>query len=157
MRLLDTEPGHFVERDPRETTYAILSHTWDDGGEQSHKELKKIQKRYDLKVRCLRHATKNPKHPSPSPPECPPDASPLPMPTEGSSGAFAETPLENPSESHADEITTPRSLHSMEGDDSQDNTPAMTDARGSRLSQSSNALFEFVLLIFLRRLATSSS
>ena len=48
MRLLDTHTGQFVERDTREQglKYAILSHTWDAGGEQTHKELKKIQKRY---------------------------------------------------------------------------------------------------------------
>ncbi|EJF59955.1 HET-domain-containing protein, partial [Dichomitus squalens LYAD-421 SS1] len=28
MRLLDTKTGHFVEKDPKETEYAILSHTW---------------------------------------------------------------------------------------------------------------------------------
>ena len=53
MRLLDTETGHFVERDPRETTYAILSHTWDRlHGEQSYEQLKNIQSRYDSKSRA---------------------------------------------------------------------------------------------------------
>ncbi|TBU21976.1 hypothetical protein BD311DRAFT_706275 [Dichomitus squalens] len=47
MRLLDTETGRFVDRDPAHTTYAILSHTWDtSGGEQTHKQLRKILKRY---------------------------------------------------------------------------------------------------------------
>ncbi|KAM5531965.1 hypothetical protein V8D89_014365 [Ganoderma adspersum] len=46
MRLLDTETGQFVEADPRKTKYAILSHTWDPEGEQTHEELKKIQQRY---------------------------------------------------------------------------------------------------------------
>ncbi|KAM5531957.1 hypothetical protein V8D89_014357 [Ganoderma adspersum] len=46
MRLLDTETGQFVEADPQKTTYAILSHTWDQRGEQTHEELKKIQQRY---------------------------------------------------------------------------------------------------------------
>nr|VWP01208.1 Zn(2)-C6 fungal-type domain-containing protein [Ganoderma boninense] len=47
MRVLDTETGHFVEKDPEETRYAILSHTWDnEKGEQTYKELRKIQLRY---------------------------------------------------------------------------------------------------------------
>ena len=48
MRLLDTETGQFVEKDPEHTKYAILSHTWDTKqGEQTYEQLKKIQKRYD--------------------------------------------------------------------------------------------------------------
>ncbi|PIL34421.1 hypothetical protein GSI_03196 [Ganoderma sinense ZZ0214-1] len=53
MRLLDTHTGQFVEKDPspvqvwrEKVKYAILSHTWDADGEQTHKELMKIQKRY---------------------------------------------------------------------------------------------------------------
>ncbi|KAI1786361.1 heterokaryon incompatibility protein-domain-containing protein, partial [Ganoderma leucocontextum] len=47
MRLLDVETGQFVEKDPERTVYAILSHTWDtENGEQTYKELKKIQRRY---------------------------------------------------------------------------------------------------------------
>ena len=48
MRLLDTHTGQFVEKDPsdKETRYAILSHTWDQAGEQTYKQLKKIQKRH---------------------------------------------------------------------------------------------------------------
>ena len=38
MRLLDTETGHFVEKDPQNTKYAILSHTW-DREEQTCKQL----------------------------------------------------------------------------------------------------------------------
>ena len=48
MRLLDTETGQFVERDPKRTRYAILSHTWDTKGEQTYEELKKIQRRHKL-------------------------------------------------------------------------------------------------------------
>ena len=148
MRFLDTRTGAFVERDPEETRFAILSHTW-VGDEQSYTELREIQKRCDLKVQCPLHGTKKPAQPSPSP-ERLLDTSPLPIPTEGSSGASAETPLKNPSESHANEITTPsRSLHTMEGGDPQDDASAMTNARGSRLSRSLNTLFEFVLLVFL--------
>ncbi|TBU55771.1 hypothetical protein BD310DRAFT_670063 [Dichomitus squalens] len=48
MRLLDTETGQFVEKDPRETIYAILSHTWDHiHGEQTYDQLKGLQSRYD--------------------------------------------------------------------------------------------------------------
>ncbi|PIL34418.1 hypothetical protein GSI_03193 [Ganoderma sinense ZZ0214-1] len=52
MRLLDTRTGHFVEKDPKnsEFKYAILSHTWDANGEQTYKELKKIQKRYAIEA-----------------------------------------------------------------------------------------------------------
>ena len=45
MRFLDTTTGEFVERDPRRTRYAILSHTWGKG-EQTYEELKRIQQRY---------------------------------------------------------------------------------------------------------------
>lgn len=55
MRLLDTETGHFVEKDPQNTKYAILSHTW-DREEQTCKQLRKIQKRHPL---CL-HPTNSP-------------------------------------------------------------------------------------------------
>ena len=142
MRFLNTETCAFVELDPdpapkdqflRPTPppkFAILSHTWNIvEGEQSYKELKKIQKRYDLKVQCPRHGTKRSAQPSPSPPERPPDTSPLPIPTEGSSSAFAETSLRNPSESHADEITTPRSLRSTGGEDPQGNNSGLHVSR----------------------------
>ena len=48
MRLLDTYTGRFVEKDPRDvdTKYAILSHTWDRGGEQTYQQLQRIQARY---------------------------------------------------------------------------------------------------------------
>ena len=47
MRLLDTHTGHFVEKFPESTVYAILSHTWDaEGGEQKYEELRNIQRRY---------------------------------------------------------------------------------------------------------------
>ena len=48
MRFLDTYTCQFVEKDPKDedVRYAILSHTWDPAGEQTHKELKKIQKQY---------------------------------------------------------------------------------------------------------------
>ncbi|PIL28692.1 hypothetical protein GSI_08736 [Ganoderma sinense ZZ0214-1] len=47
MRFVDTKTGQFVEKDPGEVVYAILSHTWDKGnGEQTYKELEKIQQRY---------------------------------------------------------------------------------------------------------------
>ena len=52
MRLLDTHTGQFIEKDPKDdrTVFAILSHTWNRAGEQTFKELKKIQKRY---VPCM--------------------------------------------------------------------------------------------------------
>ncbi len=51
MRLLDTETGEFVQKDPRKDVnlkYAILSHTWDAEGEQTYQVLRNIQQRYDL-------------------------------------------------------------------------------------------------------------
>lgn len=55
MRLLDTETGQFVERDPEKrrvrerTVYAILSHTW-DAKEQTYGELRDIQRRYEART-----------------------------------------------------------------------------------------------------------
>ncbi|PIL28702.1 hypothetical protein GSI_08746 [Ganoderma sinense ZZ0214-1] len=46
MRLLDTLTGQFTDANLDETQYAILSHTWDEEGEQTYEELKKIQRRY---------------------------------------------------------------------------------------------------------------
>ena len=48
MRLLDTLIGQFVERNANNIEYyAILSHAWDnEKGEQTFKQLRKIQKRY---------------------------------------------------------------------------------------------------------------
>ena len=46
MRLLDTNTGQFEEKNPEETRYAILSHTWDEEGEQTYEQLRSIQRRY---------------------------------------------------------------------------------------------------------------
>ena len=46
MRFLDTTTCQFVERDPKEVKYAILSHTWDKNGEQTFQELRQIQDKY---------------------------------------------------------------------------------------------------------------
>lgn len=58
MRVLDTKTCQFIEIDPEALTfdentrkyqtpvYAILSHTWNADGEQTYKQLKKIQQRY---------------------------------------------------------------------------------------------------------------
>ncbi|TBU57952.1 HET-domain-containing protein [Dichomitus squalens] len=76
MRFVDTRTGEFVDRDPKATEYAtkyaILSHTWDIEGEQSYKELRKIQKRYDLKAQCPLHGYKSPPSSSTASPEDPP-------------------------------------------------------------------------------------
>ncbi|PIL28922.1 hypothetical protein GSI_08969 [Ganoderma sinense ZZ0214-1] len=56
MRLLDTETGQFVQKDPRKDVnlkYAILSHTWDPEGEQTYQVLWKIQQRNQPKPRSL--------------------------------------------------------------------------------------------------------
>ncbi len=47
MRVLDTYSGQFVEKDLFDTDHAILSHTWDNKGEHTYTQLKKIPKRYD--------------------------------------------------------------------------------------------------------------
>ncbi|TBU30325.1 hypothetical protein BD311DRAFT_738095 [Dichomitus squalens] len=53
MRLLDTHTGQFVQKDPKDpwirTEFAILSHTWNDAGEQDFQQLSKIQERYAAK------------------------------------------------------------------------------------------------------------
>ena len=59
MRFLDTRTGAFVERDPERTNFAILSHTWDAGGEQPFMKLSEIQRRYDLTASCPRHVTQD--------------------------------------------------------------------------------------------------
>ena len=43
MRCLDTVTCQFVDVDPSNEEYAILSHTWDRGGEQTYQDLRKIQ------------------------------------------------------------------------------------------------------------------
>ncbi|KAI1786351.1 HET-domain-containing protein [Ganoderma leucocontextum] len=87
MRLLDTETGQFVEKDPEKTVYAILSHTWDtEKGEQAYEELKKIQRRYGTRsdVPQSRPRPEGGTSPSPEqdrggpPPTPPPPSSQLP-------------------------------------------------------------------------------
>ena len=63
MRFLDTHTGQFVEMDPEDLEegvhperfinkkpyklkYAILSHTWNEMGEQTYQELRRIQEKY---------------------------------------------------------------------------------------------------------------
>ncbi len=83
MRLLDTETGQFVEKDPAdgETVYSILSHTWDiENGEQTYKELKKIQRRYGRGSRAAQSrpgglessTSSSPEHDRGGPPPTPP-------------------------------------------------------------------------------------
>ena len=65
MRFLDTLTGQFVEKNPMETLYAMLSHTSDrERGEQTYEQLKRIQKRYAPK-RQARSNTPPPHTPSP--------------------------------------------------------------------------------------------
>ncbi|TBU36689.1 hypothetical protein BD309DRAFT_1024137 [Dichomitus squalens] len=78
MRLLDTRTGQFVEKDPtnEDTVFAILSHTWDPTGEQSFKQLRKIQKQYATTAQPPPH---NPPGPQPPPwpvPQRPPAVHP---------------------------------------------------------------------------------
>ena len=81
MRFLDTRICAFVIRDPERAKFAILSHTWDAGGEQSYMKLSEIQKRHDLEVHCPRYRLKYPLTPSSSSLESQLDTSPLPLPT----------------------------------------------------------------------------
>ncbi|KAM5546180.1 hypothetical protein V8D89_000306 [Ganoderma adspersum] len=46
MRLLDTYSGQFVEKDPSDIEYAILSHTWNHEGEQTYHDLRRVQARF---------------------------------------------------------------------------------------------------------------
>ncbi|KAM5542828.1 hypothetical protein V8D89_003492 [Ganoderma adspersum] len=50
MRLLDTQTGQFVIKDPKcpSVKYAILSHTWENTGEQEYPELRAIQNLYTV-------------------------------------------------------------------------------------------------------------
>lgn len=50
MRLLDTTTCQFIEADPRNVDYAILSHTWNRYGEQTFQDLRRIQERYASKA-----------------------------------------------------------------------------------------------------------
>ncbi|KAI1792761.1 HET-domain-containing protein [Ganoderma leucocontextum] len=67
MRLLDTNTGHFVEKDPKNTKYATLSHTWDKQGEQTYKQFRKIQKRYEPHPGSSAIPRASGSHPSPNP------------------------------------------------------------------------------------------
>ena len=54
MRVLDTHSGQFVQIDPQQEAFAILSHTWDhEKGEQPFAELFNIQRRYAPKRAAL--------------------------------------------------------------------------------------------------------
>ncbi|PIL28695.1 hypothetical protein GSI_08739 [Ganoderma sinense ZZ0214-1] len=46
MRLLDTHTGQFEEKDPGNTEYAVLSHTWKREGEQTYHDVRHIQARF---------------------------------------------------------------------------------------------------------------
>ena len=65
MRFLSTETGEFVERNPEETEFAILSHTWGEY-EQTYTELREIQTRYGLSGRRTQQAARS-SQPVPSP------------------------------------------------------------------------------------------
>ena len=112
MRLLDTETGQFVEKDPeaRETVYAILSHTWDKGGEQTFEELKKIQWRYSRGPQAQQGGRVDPKactssypsskydqlgpSPPPPPPRLPDDSSSLMACPPAGLGRFTQSEVE---------------------------------------------------------------
>ena len=144
MRFLDTQTGEFVELDSRKTRFAILSHTWDEGGEQSYKELKRIQKRYDLKAQCPQHGTENSQCPSPSPPERLPDACPSAM--QGCSEELAAGPPVT-SVLHTGEKAQPRyhtrSAKEIIGKD----RPVATRAQGSRFRRSMRRIWRTMLRI----------
>ncbi|TBU57944.1 hypothetical protein BD310DRAFT_852318, partial [Dichomitus squalens] len=52
MRLLDVWTGQFVEKDPKKTQYAILSHMWDEV-EQTYQDVRDIQQSYSSQGRPL--------------------------------------------------------------------------------------------------------
>ncbi|KAI1787841.1 hypothetical protein LXA43DRAFT_950792, partial [Ganoderma leucocontextum] len=53
MRVLDTSSGEFAELKPKGLPYAILSHTWDENGEQSHQDVRDIQHSWDHRSRSF--------------------------------------------------------------------------------------------------------
>ncbi|KAI1786356.1 HET-domain-containing protein [Ganoderma leucocontextum] len=69
MRLLDTDTGQFVQKDPKRTVYAILSHTWDtERGEQTFEQLKTIQRRYEPSTSSSPEQDRDGPPPTPPPP-----------------------------------------------------------------------------------------
>ena len=66
MRFLNTHTGQFVEKDPEKTRYGILSHTWDDKGEQTYEELKKIQQQYVSASQTSQNGQRGPQGGTPS-------------------------------------------------------------------------------------------
>ncbi|TBU37097.1 hypothetical protein BD309DRAFT_905736 [Dichomitus squalens] len=127
MRFLDTRTGEFIERDPKATKYAILSHTWDKEGEQSYKELRKIQKRYDLKAQCPLHGYKSPPSSSTASPEVHPPSVPAP-----SSTVESAAPLHR--------------ARPAEGGNARKDNPMM-GARRARVHRCLNTVGQFILLV----------
>ncbi|TBU45305.1 hypothetical protein BD309DRAFT_956436 [Dichomitus squalens] len=130
MRLLDTRTGQFVEKDPEDenTTFAILSHTWDPKGEQTFKQLKKIQKRY-----VLQSQSSQPGAGGSQPVSSPVQRGPL-------DGSASSSRLEN-------ECTTLPldSPHPAGGDLVAERDDAPADARESRLGRALKIIYQFIL------------
>ena len=140
MRFLDTRTGTFVEQDPNKMKFAILSHTWDAAGEQSHKELRRVQKRYSTEVRCPRHNTNDPRLPSLSSPEGPLTSSHLPL-----SIGMPYDPLEAaPSRDSLDGSATSSHHLSATEDDPLDYRVTMKGAQGSRWSRLIDTVRRFI-------------
>ncbi|EJF56687.1 HET-domain-containing protein [Dichomitus squalens LYAD-421 SS1] len=54
MRLLNTLTGRFVEvHDPSSAEYAVLSHTWDQNGEQSYHDVRQIQGSFYIAIESV--------------------------------------------------------------------------------------------------------
>ncbi|TBU37126.1 hypothetical protein BD309DRAFT_1084867 [Dichomitus squalens] len=149
MRFLNTRTGEFVERDPKETEYAILSHVWDSQGEQSYMKLSEIQKRYILQAQCLLHGTKSPPPPTAAPP-APPDFSPLPSSVEHSSSAPGVHQSSAPSVPPTDESAAP-SHHPdpAEGGNVRQDNLTTTHTGRPRLSSCLHTVWQFILLVLL--------
>ncbi|TBU51379.1 hypothetical protein BD310DRAFT_982665 [Dichomitus squalens] len=135
MRLLDTHTGQFVEKDPEDknTKFAILSHTWDPKGEQTFKQLKKIQKRY-----VLQSQSSQPGAGGSQPVSSPVQRGPL-------DGSASSSRLEN-------ECTTLPldSPHPAGGDLVAERDDAPDDARESRPGRALKIIYQFILLaVFL--------
>ncbi|TBU37123.1 hypothetical protein BD309DRAFT_1084866 [Dichomitus squalens] len=149
MRFLNTRTGEFVERDPKETEYAILSHVWDSQGEQSYMKLSEIQKRYNLQARCLLHGTKSP--PPTAAPPAPPDFSPLPSSVEHSSSAPGVHGPSTPSVSSTSDGAALPSHHLCPADieNERQDDPTTTHTEQPRLSRCLDTVWQFVLLVLL--------
>ena len=142
MRFLDTRTCTFVELDPKWTKFAILSHTWNQGGEQSYNELRRVQERYNPDVRCSWHGTEEP--PPRSLPSLEKSAvtTSFSLPTPNPWDALAITPPRSrPVSFTGESATLNHRPHSAGGNDTLDDDSATANSSGSFLGWSMGTLW----------------